>query len=47
MVGIQSHGRGGETALSQVAAEELGIDPAHPRRIMAAIGKAGEAAPKL
>src|SRR5204863_7816005 len=29
MVGIQSHGQGLETALSQVAAEELGIDPAH------------------
>src|SRR5206468_5341434 len=28
MVGIQSHGQGLETALSQVAAEELGIDPA-------------------
>jgi carbon-monoxide dehydrogenase large subunit len=27
-VGIQSHGQGLETALSQVAAEELGIDPA-------------------
>src|SRR5437016_8836457 len=29
MVGIQSHGQGLETALSQVVAEELGIDPAH------------------
>src|SRR5207248_9485111 len=29
MVGIQSHGQGLETALSQVAAEGLGIDPAH------------------
>ena len=28
MVGIQSHGQGLETALSQVAAEELGINPA-------------------
>src|SRR5262249_6375324 len=28
MVGIQSHGQGLETALSQVAAHELGIDPA-------------------
>src|SRR5215468_8505115 len=28
MAGIQSHGQGLETALSQVAAEELGIDPA-------------------
>jgi carbon-monoxide dehydrogenase large subunit len=28
MVGIQSHGQGLETALSQIAAEELGIDPA-------------------
>jgi aerobic carbon-monoxide dehydrogenase large subunit len=28
MVGIQSHGQGLETALSQVAAQELGIDPA-------------------
>jgi len=28
MVGIQSHGQGLETTLSQVAAEELGIDPA-------------------
>jgi aerobic carbon-monoxide dehydrogenase large subunit len=28
-VGIQSHGQGLETALSQVACEELGIDPAH------------------
>jgi len=28
MVGIQSHGQGLETVLSQVAAEELGIDPA-------------------
>jgi carbon-monoxide dehydrogenase large subunit len=27
MVGIQSHGQGLETALSQIAAEELGIDP--------------------
>ena len=27
MVGIQSHGQGLETVLSQVAAEELGIDP--------------------
>ena len=29
MVGIQSHGQGLETALSQIACEELGIDPAH------------------
>src|SRR3954453_18273141 len=29
MVGIQSHGQGLETTLSQIAAEELGIDPAH------------------
>src|SRR5207245_11261930 len=29
MVGIQSHGQGLETALSQVACEKLGIDPAH------------------
>ena len=28
MVGIQSHGQGLETALSQIACEELGIDPA-------------------
>src|SRR5947209_5558102 len=28
MVGIQSHGQGLETALSQVACQELGIDPA-------------------
>jgi carbon-monoxide dehydrogenase large subunit len=28
-VGIQSHGQGLETALSQIACEELGIDPAH------------------
>ena len=28
MVGIQSHGQGLETALSQIAHEELGIDPA-------------------
>ena len=28
MVGIQSHGQGLETALSQIAAHELGIDPA-------------------
>jgi len=28
MVGIQSHGQGLETALSQIAFEELGIDPA-------------------
>ena len=28
MVGIQSHGQGLETALSQVACHELGIDPA-------------------
>ncbi|HVB17064.1 MAG TPA: xanthine dehydrogenase family protein molybdopterin-binding subunit, partial [Stellaceae bacterium] len=28
-VGIQSHGQGLETALSQVAYEELGIEPAH------------------
>jgi carbon-monoxide dehydrogenase large subunit len=27
MVGIQSHGQGLETALSQIAAQELGIDP--------------------
>jgi len=29
MVGIQSHGQGLETALSQIACEELGIDPVH------------------
>ena len=29
MVGIQSHGQGLETTLSQIAAEELGIDPAN------------------
>ncbi len=29
MVGIQSHGQGLETTLSQIAAHELGIDPAH------------------
>ena len=29
MVGIQSHGQGLETALSQVAYQELGINPAH------------------
>jgi aerobic carbon-monoxide dehydrogenase large subunit len=29
MVGIQSHGQGLETALAQVACEELGISPAH------------------
>jgi len=29
MVGIQSHGQGLETTLSQIACEELGIDPAH------------------
>src|SRR6185312_12279104 len=29
MVGIQSHGQGLETALSQVAFQELGINPAH------------------
>jgi carbon-monoxide dehydrogenase large subunit len=29
MVGIQSHGQGLETALAQIACEELGIDPAH------------------
>src|SRR5215211_2591102 len=29
MVGIQSHGQGLETALSQVAYQELGIDPSH------------------
>jgi carbon-monoxide dehydrogenase large subunit len=29
MVGIQSHGQGLETALSQIACEELGIDPSH------------------
>src|SRR5205823_4559204 len=29
MVGIQSHGQGLETALSQVACQELGIDPSH------------------
>ena len=28
MVGIQSHGQGLETALSQIVCEELGIDPA-------------------
>jgi carbon-monoxide dehydrogenase large subunit len=28
-VGIQSHGQGLEAALSQIACEELGIDPAH------------------
>ena len=28
MVGVQSHGQGLETALSQIACEELGIDPA-------------------
>jgi len=28
MVGIQSHGQGLETALSQIACEELGLDPA-------------------
>jgi carbon-monoxide dehydrogenase large subunit len=28
-VGIQSHGQGLETALSQVAHQELGVDPAH------------------
>jgi len=28
MVGIQSHGQGLETALSQIAAQKLGIDPA-------------------
>jgi carbon-monoxide dehydrogenase large subunit len=29
MVGIQSHGQGLETTLSQIAAHELGLDPAH------------------
>jgi aerobic carbon-monoxide dehydrogenase large subunit len=29
MVGIQSHGQGLETTLSQIAAHELGIDPVH------------------
>jgi len=29
MVGIQSHGQGLETTLSQISAHELGIDPAH------------------
>jgi len=29
MVGIQSHGQGLETTLSQIACQELGIDPAH------------------
>ena len=29
MVGIQSHGQGLETTLSQIAYQELGIDPAH------------------
>jgi carbon-monoxide dehydrogenase large subunit len=29
MVGIQSHGQGLETTLSQIACEELGIDPVH------------------
>src|SRR5437868_6919971 len=29
MVGIQSHGQGLETTLSQIAAHELGVDPAH------------------
>jgi len=29
MVGIQSHGQGLETALSQIASEELSIDPSH------------------
>ncbi len=29
MVGIQSHGQGLETTLSQIACEELGIDPSH------------------
>ncbi len=29
MVGIQSHGQGLETALAQVACQELGIDPSH------------------
>ncbi|MGH7110403.1 MAG: xanthine dehydrogenase family protein molybdopterin-binding subunit [Stellaceae bacterium] len=29
MVGIQSHGQGLETTLSQIAGHELGIDPAH------------------
>ena len=29
MVGIQLHGQGLETALSQIACEELGIDPSH------------------
>ena len=28
MVGVQSHGQGLETALSHIAAQELGIDPA-------------------
>src|SRR5215469_4812136 len=31
MVGIQSHGQGLETAVSQIAAQELGIDPAEVR----------------
>src|SRR5438045_6020541 len=29
MVGIQSHGQGLETALSQIAYQELGIEPSH------------------
>src|SRR5205823_6849188 len=29
MVGIQSHGQGLETTLSQIACQELGLDPAH------------------
>lgn len=29
MVGIQSHGQGLETTLSQIACQELGIDPSH------------------
>jgi aerobic carbon-monoxide dehydrogenase large subunit len=29
MVGIQSHGQGLETALSQIVCQELGIDPSH------------------
>ncbi len=29
MVGIQSHGQGLETTLSQIACQELGIEPAH------------------